>query len=185
MPGTLRLPFLGENPVSGANLRSVLLSSRLAGRLNWSFPWFWGAFAKLRKATISFVMSVCPSVRMEQLGFYWTGFHAVWHLSVLRKFVEEIKIWLNSDNNSGYFTWRPMCIFFTHIPCILIFPKFFYSPTDAQMNCLKNNFKVYIKIGIKTTPTCFGAVTPSSPMRIYGDILLNSSLKEKCCRETS
>jgi len=25
---------------------------------------FLGAFAKLRKATISFVMSVCPSVRM-------------------------------------------------------------------------------------------------------------------------
>jgi hypothetical protein len=27
-----------------------------------------GVFAKLREATISFVMSVCPSVRMEQLG---------------------------------------------------------------------------------------------------------------------
>jgi len=38
----------------------------------------------------------------------------------------------------------------------------FYSPTDAQVNCLKNNFKIYIKIYIKTAPTCFGAVTPSS-----------------------
>jgi len=37
--------------------------------------------------------------------------------------------------------------------------KFFYSPTDAQVNCLKNNFKIYIKIDIKTTPTCFGAIT--------------------------
>ena len=36
--------------------------------------------------------------------------------------------------------------------------KFFHSPTDAQVNCLKNNFKIYIKPG----PTCFGAVTPSS-----------------------
>jgi hypothetical protein len=27
------------------------------------------------------------------------------------------------------------------------------------MNCLKNNFKIYIKIGIKTAPTCFGAIT--------------------------
>jgi len=27
---------------------------------------------------------------------------------------------------------------------------------------LKNNFKFYIKINIKTAPTCFGAVTPSS-----------------------
>jgi hypothetical protein len=32
------------------------------------------AFAKLRKATISFVMSVRPSVRMEQLVFHCTDF---------------------------------------------------------------------------------------------------------------
>jgi hypothetical protein len=35
----------------------------------------------------------------------------------------------------------------------------FYSPTDAQVNCLKNDFKICIKIYSKTTPTCFGAVT--------------------------
>jgi hypothetical protein len=40
--------------------------------------------------------------------------------------------------------------------------NFFYSSTDAQVNCLKNNFKIYIKIEIKTAPTRFGAVTPSS-----------------------
>jgi hypothetical protein len=40
--------------------------------------------------------------------------------------------------------------------CIL--SMIFNSPTDAQVNCLKNNFK----ISIKTAPTCFGAVTPSS-----------------------
>jgi hypothetical protein len=27
------------------------------------------------------------------------------------------------------------------------------------VNCLKNNFKIYIKIDIKTAPTCFGAIT--------------------------
>ena len=33
-----------------------------------------GAFAKLRKATISVAMSVsdCPSARMEQLSSHWT-----------------------------------------------------------------------------------------------------------------
>jgi hypothetical protein len=36
--------------------------------------------------------------------------------------------------------------------------KFFYSPTDAQVNCLRNNFKIYIKIDTKTAPTCFGEV---------------------------
>jgi hypothetical protein len=39
--------------------------------------------------------------------------------------------------------------------------KDFYPPTDAQVNCLKNNFKIYIKIDTKTAPTCFGAITPS------------------------
>jgi len=36
---------------------------------------FLGALAKLRKVTISFVMSVCPSVRMEQLVSHWTDCH--------------------------------------------------------------------------------------------------------------
>jgi hypothetical protein len=58
--------------------------------------------------------------------------------------------------------WSIDLVFFTHIPRILILSKFFYSPTDAQVNCLKNSFKIYIKIDIKTAPTCFSAVTPSS-----------------------
>ena len=33
-----------------------------------------GAFTKLRQAISSFVMSVCLSVRMEQLGSHWTDF---------------------------------------------------------------------------------------------------------------
>jgi hypothetical protein len=42
---------------------------------------FLGAFAKLRKAAISFVMpirlSLCPSFRMEQLGPQWTDFSEI------------------------------------------------------------------------------------------------------------
>jgi hypothetical protein len=34
-----------------------------------------GAFAKLRKATITFVMYVSLSVYVEQLGSPWTYFH--------------------------------------------------------------------------------------------------------------
>jgi len=30
------------------------------------------------------------------------------------------------------------------------------------VNCLRNIFKIYIKIDTKTSPTSFGAVTPSS-----------------------
>jgi len=36
-----------------------------------------GALAKLQKTTIFFVMSVGPSVRMEQLCSNWTGFHEI------------------------------------------------------------------------------------------------------------
>jgi len=38
---------------------------------------FLGAFAKLRKVTISFIMFVRLSVRMEQLGYRWTDFHKI------------------------------------------------------------------------------------------------------------
>jgi hypothetical protein len=33
------------------------------------------------------------------------------------------------------------------------------------VNCLKNN--IYIKINIKTAPTCFGAVIPSSGSALF------------------
>jgi hypothetical protein len=36
---------------------------------------FLGAFPKMRKTTIWFVMSVCLSVRMEQLGTHSKNFH--------------------------------------------------------------------------------------------------------------
>ena len=44
--------------------------------------------------------------------------------------------------------------FFSHTRTVhLDIIKVFYSPNDAQVNCLKNNIKIYIKI----TPTCFGS----------------------------
>jgi len=42
--------------------------------------------------------------------------------------------------------------------------SFIYSPTDAQLSCLKNNIKSYIK----PPPTCFGVtVTPSSETALF------------------
>ena len=37
-------------------------------------------------------------------------------------------------------------VFITETECIEVF----YSPTEAQVNCLKSNFKIYINIYIKT-----------------------------------
>jgi len=53
-----------------------------------------GAFAKLRKATISFAMSALVSVRIEPLGSHWTDIREIWYLSIFRKPVEEIHITL-------------------------------------------------------------------------------------------
>ena len=62
---------------------------------------FLGAFAKLLKATISFVTSVCPSVRMEHLGFHGTDCHEILSLSVFRKAVEKILFSLKFEKNTG------------------------------------------------------------------------------------
>ena len=58
---------------------------------------FLGAFTKLRKATISFVMSVRLSFRVEQLGSHWTEFHKIRYLGIIRKPVKKIQVPLKSD----------------------------------------------------------------------------------------
>jgi len=56
-------------------------------------------------------MTVRPSVRMEKLGSHWTRFHEISYLGIFLKSVENIQVSLKSDTNTGYFTWRPICIF--------------------------------------------------------------------------
>jgi hypothetical protein len=92
---------------------------------------FVGAFAELRKVTISFVMSVCLSVRMEQLGSHRTNFRSIWYLNIFRKSIEKIQVWLNSDKKKGYFTWRPMYIY-DNISLISYYnEKYFGKVVDA------------------------------------------------------
>jgi hypothetical protein len=59
--------------------------------------------------------------------------------------------------------WSVFFSFHTHTVLHLDIIIVFYSPTDAPVNCLKNNFKIYIK----TAPTCFDAVTPSSGSALF------------------
>jgi hypothetical protein len=65
---------------------------------------FLGAYAKLQKATISFVISAYPSVRMEQLGSNWTDLYEIWYLKIFRKTDEKTQVSLKSGKNNGYFT---------------------------------------------------------------------------------
>jgi tRNA G10 N-methylase Trm11 len=89
------------------------------------YKFFLSAFAKLRKATISFAMPVHPSVypifrlsvRMEQLRSHWTDFHKSLYLRIYRKYVEKFQVSLKSDKNKWYFIWRPIRIFY-HISFI-------------------------------------------------------------------
>jgi hypothetical protein len=66
---------------------------------------FLGAFSNVRKAPISFVMSIRPSVcphgstRLPLDGFAWDLI-----LEFFRKSVEKIQVLLKSDKNNGYFT---------------------------------------------------------------------------------
>ena len=60
---------------------------------------------KFRKATISFVVSACPSVHMEELSPHWVHFHEIRQLSTFfRRYVEKIRVSLKSDKNNGYYT---------------------------------------------------------------------------------
>ena len=76
-----------------------ILVNRLV--LGQNFLQYSGAFAKLRKATICFVMSVRPSVRpsvcVEQLRSHWTEFYEIWYLSFFSKIFRNIlcfiKVW--------------------------------------------------------------------------------------------
>jgi hypothetical protein len=78
-----------------------------------------GESAKLRKATISFVKSVCSSfhwsvclsVRMKQLGPHRKDFCETWYLICFRKSVESVRLLLKSDKNIGYFTWTHTYIY--------------------------------------------------------------------------
>ena len=49
---------------------------------------FLDAFAKLRKATISFMSVFCPSVHIE-LGSYPSDFHEIWHCNTFRNICYE------------------------------------------------------------------------------------------------
>jgi hypothetical protein len=56
--------------------------------------------AILCKAAFSFVMSVCPSVRMEQFGFCETDFHEILCMRIVSQSAEKIQVLLKISRNS-------------------------------------------------------------------------------------
>jgi hypothetical protein len=76
-----------------------------------------GAFDKMGKVNVAFVMCVCVcvcvcvSVHTERLGYRWKDFHAIWYWRIFRKSVEKIQVALKFDKNNGFFTRKTVCIY--------------------------------------------------------------------------
>jgi len=94
---------------------------------------FLGAFAKLRKATICFVMCVHPFACNNSVptGRIFMEFD-IWGFSV-----EKIQVSLKSDKNKEYFTWRPMYI-------LHIYFAHFYLEWETFRTEVVENIKTHI-----------------------------------------
>ena len=56
--------------------------------------WFLGAFAEFRKATLSFIMSVRPSVRTEQLSSHCAKCNDILYLNIFSEFCVEKSVFI-------------------------------------------------------------------------------------------
>ena len=118
-----------------------------------------GEFEKLRKATISFIMSVGLSLSLSlsrSVGFQWTDFHEICYLSTFLKYADNIMVLLKYEKNNFYF----FHIRTVHLEIIKVL---FIHQLMHWWIVLKNSIKIYIKIYFKTAASCFGVtITPSS-----------------------
>ena len=94
--GSLSVPVTAVSwmlSVSAQALHAALYRS-IYSLLTWSYlgtlQGFLVAFPKFLIAIISFVMSDCPSVRMEKLGPRWTDFLQIWNLIIFGRAVDNI-----------------------------------------------------------------------------------------------
>jgi hypothetical protein len=104
------MTWTGETDVLGENTVPLLRSPRQSP---FGLTWDWKRnstainllnygvahspiLAKMRKAVISFIMSVClsicPSVRMGQLGSHWRNFNETWYFSIIPKIIVTVQI---------------------------------------------------------------------------------------------
>ena len=65
------------------------LTLRIFGVFYTLLPVSLGTFAELRKATVSFVMCVRPSVRMEQLDCRWADIYEILYSNICQNSVGE------------------------------------------------------------------------------------------------
>jgi hypothetical protein len=95
-----------QNNIAKWSTLDVLSCRRTATCNSHTRAFFRRAF-KLRKTRDS----SCLSVRMEQLGSHRTAFNRILCLSIFRKSVETGQVLIKSDETSGCFTSRHLCIY--------------------------------------------------------------------------
>jgi len=94
--------FSTSQPLNvGVSGRSLLMSEENISMIPDSF---YALFAKLRKATIIFFVSVLPSISKEHFGSHFTDFHEIWRIRIFRICVETIEFSLKFNKNKGCFT---------------------------------------------------------------------------------
>ena len=104
---------------------------------------FWGAFAKLRKATVSFVISVRPSVHLYArnnsaptsrifMKFYIWGF--------VDKLSRKLEVSLKSDMNRGHFTWRSLYTFLIISRSVLLIMR---NVPDKICRYIQNTYFIF------------------------------------------
>ena len=98
---------------------------------------FLGAIAKLRRATVIFVMCVCLSAwnNSSATGRRFMKFD-IW--GFFENLSRKIRVWWKSDENNGYFTWRPMQIY------VNISLNFLRMRNVSDNNCRENQSRHFM-----------------------------------------
>ena len=92
---------------------------------------------------------VCWSVRMEQLESHWTDFHEISYLSIFRKSVMKIPVFLKPDRNNVYFTWT-LCKFTIRSRWILLRLK-----NVSDKSCRRNQNTHFVFNKLFSLKSCF------------------------------
>ena len=131
----------------------VAIPTELPGPCMWGtlslFVWYlWQNFKYLSFAQERFVLGAILYVEhcvLLKSILLTTNFNSILCGGILKFGNKELVEWILNTLFLFSHTYRISCCY----------QRFFYSPTDAQVNCLINNFKIDIKIAA----TCFGVNT--------------------------
>jgi len=105
----------------------------------------------LRKAIISFVISVCPSA-WKKLGSYRTDFCEIWYLSIFRKSVEKNQFCSNLTRKTGTF----------HVDlCTFTSPWSLHTMRNVSDRIVKK---------VKTHVSCLITFSPRKSYRLWDNV---------------